>query len=215
MNNLEFWKSVEKTDPSFTKKRSDGRKAIAIDTYYKIKRVTEVWGMFGKHWGVKNEQFHILTTDRIQAVYYTAILFYPDGEIPIHADSEIVFSTGEKRKGKYNEDWSKKTATDALTKGLSKVGFCADVFLGKFEDSKYVESLKIDKMDIKDKITKCLNTVFMGVQVFTKPEIAAYMNQMRGIQGKEQELDNLLNQLNEIGKSRCIDIKGRNHGTNN
>ena len=35
----------------------------------------------------------------------------------------------------------KKVATDALTKGLSKLGFNADVFMGMFDDNKYVNKL--------------------------------------------------------------------------
>jgi hypothetical protein len=32
--------------------------------------------------------------------------------------------------------------TDALTKGFSHLGLCSDVFMGKFDDSKYVDGLK-------------------------------------------------------------------------
>ena len=35
----------------------------------------------------------------------------------------------------------KKCSTDALTKGLSALGFNADVFLGKFDDNKYVAKM--------------------------------------------------------------------------
>ena len=35
-------------------------------------------------------------------------------------------------------DFAKKIETDALTKALSKLGFNADVFMGRFDDTKYV-----------------------------------------------------------------------------
>jgi len=36
----------------------------------------------------------------------------------------------------------KKATTDGITKCLSMLGFNADVFLGKFDDNKYVQELK-------------------------------------------------------------------------
>jgi hypothetical protein len=41
-----------------------------------------------------------------------------------------------------DDDCVKKVATDALTKGLSKLGFNADVFLGLYDDNKYVAGAK-------------------------------------------------------------------------
>ena len=41
-----------------------------------------------------------------------------------------------------DDDCIKKVATDALTKGLSKLGFNADVFMGRFDDNKYVNTPK-------------------------------------------------------------------------
>jgi hypothetical protein len=46
------------------------------------------------------------------------------------------------RKGNIDKDAPKKATTDALTKALSQLGFNADVFLGKFDDNKYVEDMK-------------------------------------------------------------------------
>ena len=53
-----------------------------------------------------------------------------------------------------DDDCIKKVATDALTKGLSKLGFNADVFMGRFDDNKYVDAsgqkLGVDTADTKD-----------------------------------------------------------------
>ena len=57
-------------------------------------------------------------------------------EFPIH--SSIRYTVN----GRIDDDFAKKVATDALTKGLSKLGFNADVFLGLFDDNKYVNQLK-------------------------------------------------------------------------
>ncbi len=38
-------------------------------------------------------------------------------------------------------DFAKKIETDALTKALSKIGFNADVFMGRYDDVKYVNEM--------------------------------------------------------------------------
>ena len=76
------------------------------------------------------------------ALYQARLWYVLNGEtnvihqFPIH--SSIKYSVN----GRVDDDFAKKVATDALTKGLSKLGFNADVFLGKFDDNKYVNQLK-------------------------------------------------------------------------
>lgn len=41
-----------------------------------------------------------------------------------------------------DEDAPKKSVTDALIKALSMIGFAGDIFMGRYDDSKYVASLK-------------------------------------------------------------------------
>lgn len=45
-------------------------------------------------------------------------------------------------KGKTDDDFAKKLETDMITKALSRLGFNADVFMGKFDDNKYVAKMK-------------------------------------------------------------------------
>ena len=47
--------------------------------------------------------------------------------------------TSVKVTWKIDDEYAKKSATDALTKGLSMIGFNSDIFLGKYDDNKYVE----------------------------------------------------------------------------
>lgn len=136
--NMELWNQVCITDPAVTKAVNIGqRKYTAICAQSQIKRATELWGPMGGAWGIRNEAYDILNNYCI----YTAELYFPDGKLPIHADAEVIFSSG-KRKDMYNDDFTKKMATDALTKGLSKRGFNADIFEGKFDDNKYVAEQK-------------------------------------------------------------------------
>jgi len=146
--NLELWEKVCKTDPKHTKDVNFGKHHFtSVDAQYQIKNATIQWGVFGIAWGVKEEKFNQVHLGEKDSVadsspsyhygIYTAKLYYPEGEMEIHSDIEIIYSSG-KRIGDYNDDWTKKVATDALTKGLSKLGFNSDVFEGRFDDKYYV-----------------------------------------------------------------------------
>lgn len=124
-----IWNAVCTTDPKYTKRVTQRGGFTAIDAQYQIQTATEMFGAFGMGWGVKDETFNIIDN----MVIYQAILWYlvdgvaEDNEIPIHSSLAV------------KPDCIKSVATDALTKGLSKLGFNADVFLGKFDDNKYVQ----------------------------------------------------------------------------
>ena len=46
------------------------------------------------------------------------------------------------RNGKLDDECYKKVTTDALTKGMSHLGFNADIFLGMWDDNRYVNQMK-------------------------------------------------------------------------
>jgi hypothetical protein len=52
--------------------------------------------------------------------------------------------SGKRNNGKAftDEDAPKKSVTDGLIKALSMIGFAGDIFLGRYDDSKYVADLK-------------------------------------------------------------------------
>jgi len=139
--NLKLWEAVAKTDPKYTKKVTLGNRSFTtVCAQYQIRNATEVFGPYGVHWRVEDEKFNVLCNNELLA--YTATLKYAlpgnegAGSIPLHAGARLLDS-----KGKPDSDAFKKVATDALTKGLSKLGFNADVFLGQFDDNKYVQRM--------------------------------------------------------------------------
>ena len=125
-NNLELWSKVETTDKKFTKKQSFGAKLTAIDQMYQFKNATELFGPFGIGWGVKEETYQKVDS----FIIYTATLWYKyngdEGAFPISSDQKL------------KDDCIKSVQTDAITKGLSRLGFNADIFLGTFDGNKYV-----------------------------------------------------------------------------
>jgi hypothetical protein len=45
-----------------------------------------------------------------------------------------------KSNNSLDDEAPKKAMTDALTKAMSHLGMSADIFLGKFDDNKYVQT---------------------------------------------------------------------------
>lgn len=155
--NMEIWDFVEKTVLADTQAVAIGSyKFTAIDAYSQIKKATELWGPIGIGWGW-------LDTDPLfppnDTVVIKITLWYGGKK-----DQTVGPIFGQKKLNKGNsvdEDAFKKAVTDGVTKCLSLLGFNADVFLGKFEDNKYIESLKkeekkwqgpLKKMELKHQI---------------------------------------------------------------
>lgn len=152
MDNLHIWDEVCATDPDMTERVNFGAfKFTTIDAQYQIKRATEVFGPCGTGWGIRNQRFEMLAVDPTDAHFnllmYTAHLWYvidgKEGMFEIAADIELFENT--KNGWKRVSDPMKKVRTDALTKGLSWLGFSADVFMGRFDDAKYVQQLRQNK----------------------------------------------------------------------
>jgi hypothetical protein len=130
-DNLRIWSQVERTDPAHTKKVNQRGGFTAISAAYQIKRATEVFGPIGEGWGY----------DAGAPIFQDALVIVP---VTLwHGDRANVFGPmfggAEWKNGtRLDSDGPKKATTDALTKLLSQLGFNADVFLGRFDDSKYV-----------------------------------------------------------------------------
>jgi len=156
-SNLKLWDQVSATDPAYTRgfNSSDGFNGTAVNPIYNIKKATECFGPLGIGWGydVIDERYingaplgfdgdgnmwgtvivHVL---RISLWY---MLDGKRGECTHYGQTTFV---GKGTHGIYtDEDAPKKSLTDALGKCLSQLGFSADVYLGLYDDSKYVESV--------------------------------------------------------------------------
>ena len=134
-DNLRIWSQVEKTNPSHTKKVNQRGGFTAISAAYQIKRATEVFGPIGEGWGY----------DAGAPIFQDLLVIVP---VTLwHGDRANTFGPmyggAEWKNGnRLDSDGPKKATTDALTKLLSQLGFNADVFEGRFDDSKYVAELE-------------------------------------------------------------------------
>jgi len=135
-NNMELWDQVCTTDPAITRRVNQRGGFTAIDAQHQIKRATELWGPYGKAWGLFNVSYGYVTAPDGAPVeiWIEATFRYPGGGFPISGD--MAWKPGN--------DCRKKLMTDVTTKALSKLGFNSDVFEGQFDDDKYVQEQKTE-----------------------------------------------------------------------
>ena len=142
MEAYKFFKEVSKTDPKHTKQvRESGRTYTTIDAYWLIEQATKHFdALYGSTWGLFD-----ITYDKMHFPNDTVILSlsatfrHPEGEFPISNAVKFAYMTrGDSGYLKIDEDAYKKLETNTISKALSRIGFGADVYMGKFEDQYYV-----------------------------------------------------------------------------
>lgn len=168
--NTALWDKLGKTDPKHTKKfkRAGGFEGTAIKPMFSYRRMTEEFGPCGIGWGVGEPQFQVVPGVNSEVmVFCTVGIWYsitnqptPEakeaGMAPLYSAAHTVYGVGGdkivshiKANEKYNraERWEnddeafKKAYTDAVTNALKLIGVGADVHMGLFDDSKYVNTM--------------------------------------------------------------------------
>lgn len=134
-DNMRIWQAVEKTDPAHTKHVSQRGGFTAINANYQIMQATKQFGPIGIGWGYVSGD----------PIFHDTLLFVPVtlwyGDRSNTFGPMLGCEEWKSDKGRVDSDASKKATTDAITKLLSQLGFSADVFLGKYDNQKYVEEL--------------------------------------------------------------------------
>lgn len=143
--NMALWDSVFKTDPAYTKafSRSGGFRGTATSPMYLIKRATEKFGPLGIGWGFHEMENLIAENIWFSKVQVWYIFDGKRGQMEQWGATPLI----EQRKtGPFvDEEAAKKSVTDAVTKCLSYLGFAADIHMGLFDDSKYVNDVRAEK----------------------------------------------------------------------
>lgn len=134
MDNMELWNKVQTTDPKYTKPVSFGKYHFTdIDSTWNIKRATELWGPYGSTWGLKEFYVNVFHAgEDVAGVYIQGMFYYPGGSFSIAAD--IPYDP--------RGEVLKKLQTMCIGKALSRLGFSADVYEGRFDDSAYVKEME-------------------------------------------------------------------------
>ncbi len=145
-DNLALWTKVEDIDPEHTKAISGkDYSGTSPKPQYMIKLATEHLGPVGKGFGWS------VIDDGIERFGDTAIHFcrirfwWRDGEdireYENYGQTKMAYTTA-KGQAKVDEDAPKKSLTDAIVKCLSHLGFAANIFLGRWDDSGYVNEVR-------------------------------------------------------------------------
>lgn len=142
--NLQLWSAVEKTDPAYTKPiTGKAYKGTSPSPHWIKLKLTEQFGPAGYGWGVRVLDQQFITLGDTMMHYVTIELWYViEGKRCSIEECGGTQLGGKRKSGDafMDEDAPKKSVTDALVKAASAIGFCADIFLGRWDDNKYVEA---------------------------------------------------------------------------
>jgi hypothetical protein len=182
-DNLKLWNAVEKTNPKHTKKANvRGNNITAIAPQSQIKDATAQFGSYGATWGWRSFDFTYELLESTGIVIFKGQFFFPGGEFPI-STSISAYKDGARTKP--DADFAKKVETDALTKALSKLGFNADVFMGLYDDNKYVQQMEAEFMPTDRGVDEIKAAVASNNYQYVKD------NWGKIIKDKWQNLDNI------------------------
>ena len=143
-DNLKLWDYIAETDPAHTKRINQRGGFTAIDTYHQIYLLTKTFGPAGTGWGWEVEEVQYPPND---TVWVKIRFWHGSRDSWFHAFGQKELNSGQRDgKPRADEDALKKALADAIGKAASYIGCNADVYLGKFDDNKYVQGL-IDKRE--------------------------------------------------------------------
>ena len=140
---MDIWDSLKKTDPKHTKpfKRAGGFSGTAIKPMFSIETLTKQFGPCGKGWGTGKPEFTTHESDGQILVFCTIELWWG-------TDRNTVYGVGGDKvvgKNKYglqfDDEAYKKSFTDALTNAMKYIGVGADIHMGMYDDSKYINEM--------------------------------------------------------------------------
>lgn len=170
-DNMKVWNSIPKTDQEYTKQsKEQGRTVTSAAPVYMVKLATAALGPIGVGWGyeIVEERFDntlpiiLIEGDKSKGtlpVYmmdggnivwektHTALLKMWVGEkgnsFVQYGHTKYSYMT---KAGKFyvDHEYGKKSVTDAMTKCLSLLGVCSDIYMGQFDNIEYKELAKLE-----------------------------------------------------------------------
>jgi hypothetical protein len=146
-SNLDLWHAVEKTPPAQTKAiTGKSYSGTSPKPYYLIQKATETFGPCGIGWGFVIEDERIEDGAGGERMHIARVKVWYEWQgkrgVVEHIGGTQFSGTRSSGKPFTDEDAPKKSVTDALVKALSMIGFAGDIFMGRYDDSKYVNELR-------------------------------------------------------------------------
>ena len=138
--NMELWNRLCRTDPKHTKKINQRGGFTAIAAHSQVMAATKAWGPCGGAWGF---EFKWIADPDMWVAEVTLRYNILDGrDVLTECRVSQVGASPRGFGGKPDSDAPKKAITDGLTKCFSYTGMNADVFLGLYDDNKYVDEVR-------------------------------------------------------------------------
>lgn len=152
-DNTNIWRQVEKTAPEATKAaKVNGQQITSISGHHMVKRATEVFGPVGIGWGwtvaeerfdqggeIRNDKGEIIGHEVGHTIRIKLWFMQDDKRGELEQYGCTPFTYKSKWGVTTDTEAPKKSLTDAIKKGLSMLGFSADIFLGMYDDTDYVQ----------------------------------------------------------------------------
>lgn len=155
MDNLALWNAVEKTPVDQTKKiTGKSYQGTSPKPHYLVHKATETFGPCGIGWGFQIVDERIEEGAGGERMHLARVKVWYEwngkrGEVE-HIGGTQFSGTRSSGKAFTDEDAPKKSVTDALVKALSMIGFAGDIFMGRYDDSKYVAELKSEEAGVSE-----------------------------------------------------------------
>lgn len=151
-DNLAIWNALSRTDPAHTKqfKRAGGFSGTAIKPMWIVHKLTAQFGPVGEGWGMGKPDFQVVPGNNGEMLVYCTVECWhgsPKNKLYGVGGDKIVTYIKANEQYKRPERWEnddeafKKAFTDAVGNAFKFVGVGADVHMGQFEDSKYVQQV--------------------------------------------------------------------------
>ena len=146
IENLKIWDAFSDIDPKFTKAiTGKAYKGTSPNPQYVIKCLTELFGPvgIGFGWRVLAEEFIPLGP---KTLHWCRIEFWHTNRSNTYESYGQTLAAYPTSGGSFmvDEDAPKKSLTDAIIKAASHVGIGASIFLGRWDDQKYVEAVNAE-----------------------------------------------------------------------
>jgi hypothetical protein len=245
-SNLALWDSVRMADQSQTQAaKVDGNNLTSINGTYVIQQATKAWGVVGVGWGYdiiserlddtgpifKGESDEVLCQGKLHTIL-VKVWYVSNGKksetVPHYGHTKYIY----KSKWGFTTDYeyAKKSLTDALKKCLSMFGFCADIYMGKFDNPEYreesqhmlaIENASDKQEEIINKKNELLGYIRDSIEQFEmipnqpalKLVLEKNINKINGIcRAIGIPADKSINQLTEACKLRIEAIKENKDG---
>ena len=189
--NLSIWEKVQKTNPKHTKQANVGGRTItSINPTFQIKQATEIFGSYGYGFGLENTNFEYKELGTTTLLVLHCDFFYKVDDtkhsFPLSGAIKMAYVSGKGREI-IDDDAHKKIETDLTTKALSKLGFSSDIFMGKYDDVKYMNDIIKEFQEEESKEVKTLIANCKKVD-----DLKAIYNNNVDLFGANPELMNLL-----------------------